>query len=85
MLETMNEYRAINEKMGETVSIAVEKLSKSEYNTRCTCVDQNHVDSLVKKIQARGFHPKRAISVNVIQDAGGSEVGYFCTKPRKIR
>lgn len=76
MLETMNEYKAINEKMGETVSLAVEKLSVSEYNTRSTCVDQNHVDYLSKKMLERGFHPKRAISVNVIRGAGGSEVSY---------
>lgn len=76
MLETMNEYKAINDKMGDTVCLAVEKLGVSEYNTRSTCVDWNHVDALAKKIMERGFHPKRAISVNVVRGAGGSEVSY---------
>lgn len=72
----INEYEAIREKMGETVSLPAEKLQASEYNTRCTCIDQNHVNRLAKKIKERGFHPKRAISVNVIRGAGGSEVNY---------
>ena len=76
MLETINEYKAINEKMGETVCLAVEKLGVSEYNTRSTCVDEKHVDALAKKIMERGFHPKRAISVNVIRGTGGGEVSY---------
>ena len=76
MLVTTNEYEAISAKMGETVSLPAEKLQASEYNTRCTCIDQNHVNRLAKKIKERGFHPKRAISVNVIRGAGGSEVNY---------
>jgi ParB-like chromosome segregation protein Spo0J len=71
-----NEYETINEKMGETLSLPAEKLQASEYNTRCTCIDQSHVNRLAKKIKERGFHPKRAISVNVIRGANGSEVNY---------
>jgi hypothetical protein len=70
------EYEAINAKMGETISLPAEKLQTSEYNTRCTCVDQNHVSQLTKKIKERGFHPKRAISVNVIRGANGSAITY---------
>ena len=72
----INEYEAINEKMGETVPLPAEKLQASEYNTRCTSIDQNHVNRLTKKIKERGFHPKRAISVNVIRGANGSAVTY---------
>lgn len=71
-----NEYETINEKMGETLSLPAEKLQASEYNTRCTSIDQSHVNRLAKKIKERGFHPKRAISVNVIRGANGSEVTY---------
>lgn len=71
-----NEYEAINEKMGDTISLPAEKLQASEYNTRCTSIDQSHVNQLAKKIKERGFHPKRAISVNVIRGANGSEVTY---------
>lgn len=72
----INEYEMIREKMGETVSLPEEKLQTSEYNTRCTCIDQNHVNRLAKKIKERGFHPKRAISVNVIRGTNGSAVTY---------
>lgn len=69
-------YRTINEKMGETVFLSVEKLHLSEYNTRSTCIDLKHVDYLAERIRERGFHPKRAISVNVIRGAGGGETAY---------
>jgi hypothetical protein len=72
-------YRTINEKMGETVSLSVEKLHLSEYNTRSTCIDMKHVDNLAGKIKERGFHPKRAISVNVIRGVGGGETTYRVT------
>jgi len=69
-------YGAINEKMGETVLIPVDKLHLSEYNTRSTCIDPTHVGRLAERIQKRGFHPKRAISINVIRGAGGGETTY---------
>jgi hypothetical protein len=79
-METITEdkaiYKTINEKMGETVSLSVEKLHLSEYNTRSTCIDLKHVDYLAERIRERGFHPKRAISVNVITGAGGAETTY---------
>jgi hypothetical protein len=79
-METITEdkaiYKTINEKMGDTVSLSVEKLHLSEYNTRSTCIDMKHVDYLAERIRERGFHPKRAISVNVIRGAGGVEITY---------
>jgi ParB-like chromosome segregation protein Spo0J len=69
-------YQTINEKMGETVSLSPEKLHLSEYNTRSTCVDRQHVENLAARITEQGFHPKRAISVNVIRGAGGAETAY---------
>ena len=69
-------YQTINEKMGETVSLSPEKLHLSEYNTRSTCVDRQHVENLALRITEQGFHPKRAISVNVIRGAGGAETAY---------
>jgi len=69
-------YSAIYEKMGETVYLPPDKLHLSEYNTRSTCIDLKHVDYLAERIRERGFHPKRAISVNVIRGAGGSETAY---------
>jgi len=69
-------YAAINEKMGETAFLPPEKLHHSEYNTRSTCIDMHHVDYLASRITDQGFHPKRAISVNIITGAGGTETDY---------
>lgn len=69
-------YQAINEKMGETISLSPEKLHLSEYNTRSTCIDWQHVENLAQKITEQGFHPKRAISVNVIRGVGGAETAH---------
>ena len=69
-------YQAINEKMGETISLSPDKLHLSEYNTRSTCVDRQHVENLAVRITEQGFHPKRAISVNVIRGVGGAETTY---------
>lgn len=69
-------YKAINKKMGETVFLTSEKLHHSEYNTRSTCIDVKHVEYLASRIVDQGFHPKRALSVNVITGAGGTETDY---------
>jgi ParB/RepB/Spo0J family partition protein len=39
-------------------------------------VNQDHVEYLAGRIKERGFHPKRAISVNVIKDAKGETISY---------
>lgn len=74
----MNEeaYRSINKKMGKTISMPIEKLIPSEFNTRHAFVDKDHVNYLAARIKERGFHPKRAISLNVIKDVKGREISY---------
>jgi hypothetical protein len=67
-------YRKINEKMGETTSLPIESLVASEMNTRSCCIDKQHVEYLAGKIRERGFHPKRAISVNIITGVGGNAI-----------
>ena len=67
-------YQSVQEKMGDSARLAVADLLVSEYNTRCSFVDADHVEHLAGLIQERGFHPTRAISVNIIQNAAGEPV-----------
>jgi len=70
------DYKAINAKMGENTEIEIGKLTPSEFNTRHAFIDQDHVEYLAGRIRERGFHPKRAISVNVIKDAKGEVIAH---------
>ncbi len=67
-------YQSIQEKMGDSARLDVSELLVSEYNARCSFVDRPHVEHLANLIQERGFHPTRAISVNIIQNAVGETV-----------
>jgi hypothetical protein len=53
----------------KSTEIEIGKLTPSEFNTRHAFVDQDHVEYLAGRIKERGFHPKRAISVNVYEKA----------------
>ena len=65
-------YQSIQARMGETVRLAADEMViVSEYNTRCSFVDKAHVEHLAQLIRERGFHPKRAVSVNIVQNASG--------------
>ena len=70
------DYKAINAKMGESTELEIGKLTPSEFNTRHAFVDQDHVEYLAGRIKERGFHPKRAISVNVVKDAKGGTIAH---------
>jgi ParB-like chromosome segregation protein Spo0J len=69
-------YKQIQEKMGEGTELDVSKLTPSEFNTRHAFIDQDHVDYLTGRITERGFHPKRAIAVNVLKNAKGEIIAY---------
>jgi ParB-like chromosome segregation protein Spo0J len=68
--------QAINAKMGKTVLLSPDKLRVSEFTTRGACIDRQHVEYLAARIAKRGFHPSRAISVNVIRGVDGAETAY---------
>jgi len=70
------DYKAISAKMGDSIELEIGKLTPSEFNTRHAFIDQDHVEYLAGRIKERGFHPKRAISVNVIKDAKGESIAY---------
>jgi hypothetical protein len=69
-------YQAINTKMGKTVSLSSDKLCVSEFTTRGACVDRQHVKYIAERIAKRGFHPSKALSVNVIRGVDGVETAY---------
>ena len=49
-------YQAIQEKMEQITFLSLDSLVISEYNTRCSFVDNEHVEHLVNLIKERGFH-----------------------------
>lgn len=66
----------INEKLQGNRTLQLEKLIISEYNTRSSFVDQNHVNFLANQIKERGYHPNRSLLINMICDVKGDLCNY---------
>jgi len=65
-------YQSIQAKVGEIVYLPLDELKIiSEYNTRCSFVEEGHVEDLAQLIQERGFSLTRPLLVNVIRNAAG--------------
>lgn len=57
----------MKEKLGELISLDIDKIQISEFNTRCQFVDENHVKTLMRSIEENGYIPKSAAWVNAIK------------------
>jgi len=58
------------EKLGEFISLDINKIQISEFNTRCQFLDNLHVKTLMDSIEKRGYIPKSAVWVNAVTDNG---------------
>ena len=76
MAEINDLYQSIQSKLKERKNISINALVLSEFNTRAGAMDQDHVDYLANKIKERGFHPERAISINVITNVAKEDHAY---------
>jgi len=65
-------YQSIQAKMSGIGNLPLDSLIVSEYNTRCSFIDQDHVEHLAKRIAERGFLLIRPLLVNVIRNASGA-------------
>ena len=59
----------LNEKIIGHENILLKNLQKSEFNTRSSFVDKNHVDFLANEIKEKGYDLNRALKVNRITDS----------------
>jgi len=66
----------MKEKLGELISLHIDKIQISEFNTRCQFVDNNHVRNLMVSIEEHGYIPKSAVWVNAIKGPDGEIINY---------
>ena len=64
----------MKEKLGELVSLDINKIHLSEFNTRSQFVDQDHVKTLMKSIEQNGYIPKSAAWVNAVKGPDKKEI-----------
>lgn len=57
-------------KLGEFISLDINKIIISEFMTRCQFIDDLHVKSLMVSIEKHGYIPKSAVWVNAVTDDG---------------
>jgi len=66
----------MKEKLGELISLHIDKIQISEFNTRCQFVDNDHVKTLMVSIEEHGYIPKSAVWVNAIKGPDGEVINY---------
>jgi len=66
----------MKEKLGELISLDINKIQISEFNTRCQFVDNDHVKTLMVSIEEHGYIPKSAVWVNAIKGPDGEIINY---------
>jgi len=66
----------MKEKLGELISLHIDKIQISEFNTRCQFVDNDHVKTLMTSIEEHGYIPKSAVWVNAIKGPDGEIINY---------
>lgn len=57
----------MKEKLGELISLDIDKITISEFNTRCQFVDDAHVKTLMNSIEQNGYIPKSAVWINAVK------------------
>jgi len=66
----------MKEKLGELISLHIDKIQISEFNTRCQFVDNDHVKTLMTSIEEHGYIPKSAVWVNAIKGPDGEIINH---------
>lgn len=66
----------MKEKLGELISLDIDKITISEFNTRCQFVDNEHVETLMKSIEQHGYIPKSAVWINALKGSDGKILTY---------
>ncbi|MEW6558174.1 MAG: ParB/RepB/Spo0J family partition protein, partial [Elusimicrobiota bacterium] len=66
MMPETNIKHIMRKKLGDLISLPIDKIQISEFNTRCQFVDHDHVETLMKSIETNGYIPKSAVWVNAV-------------------
>ncbi|MBI2267024.1 MAG: ParB N-terminal domain-containing protein [Armatimonadetes bacterium] len=71
--EGMVGFRRVRDKMGPVAEVETERLSISEFNTRCRFADEGQVLRLMASMEENGFIPRCAVWVNAVTEDGTHE------------
>lgn len=66
----------MKEKLGEFISLDIDKIQISEFNTRCQFIDDGHVETLMSSIEKNGYIPKAAVWINAVKGPEGKILSY---------
>lgn len=68
--------KIMKEKLGEFISLEIDRIQISEFNTRSQFVDDGHVENLMVSIDKNGYIPKSAVWLNAVTGVDGKIINY---------